>query len=100
MRADQLRLGTVWSVLAFEHDVQYDRALGIFGKARVNHKVARFRQVNIDKPNVHHDALEFPGGEIVMVTRLVAGQTVTVLQLPVQLTTGAKDSQRQAAHVG
>jgi len=28
--------------------------------------VARFRQFNIGKPNVHHDALEFPGGEIVL----------------------------------
>jgi hypothetical protein len=33
-------------------------------------------------PNVHHDALEFPGGQIVMVTRLVPGQRATVLQLP------------------
>jgi hypothetical protein len=25
----------------------------------------------MDDPHVHHDALEFPGGQIVMVTRLV-----------------------------
>jgi hypothetical protein len=25
-------------------------------------KVARFRQVNNDRPNVHHDALELMGG--------------------------------------
>ena len=68
--------------LAFEDDVQYDRALRIFGKACVNHKVAPFRQVNMNDPNVHHDALEFPDGRIVKVTRLVAGQTATVLQLP------------------
>jgi hypothetical protein len=68
--------------LAFATEVQYDRAFSLFGKARVEHKVARVRQVNIDDPNVHHDALEFPGGQIVMVTRLVAGQTATVLQLP------------------
>ena len=61
---------------------QYDRAFGLFGKARVNHKVARFRQVNMNEPNVHHDALEFPDGLIVKVTRLVEGQTATVLQLP------------------
>jgi hypothetical protein len=36
----------------------------------------------MDNPHVHHDALEFPNGEIVKVTRLVAGQTATVLQLP------------------
>ena len=68
--------------LAFEDDIQYDRALRIFGKARVNHKVARFRQVDMNDPNVHHDVIEFPDGQIVKVTRLVAGQTTTVLQLP------------------
>jgi hypothetical protein len=36
----------------------------------------------MDDPHVHHDALEFPNGQIVMVTRLVPGQTATVLQLP------------------
>jgi hypothetical protein len=68
--------------IAFEHEVQYDRAFSLFGKARVEHKVARFRQVNMDDPHVHHDALEFPGGQIVMVTRLMPGQRATVLQLP------------------
>jgi hypothetical protein len=32
---------------------------------------------------VHHDALEFPDGEIVLLTRLCEGQHATVLQLPV-----------------
>src|ERR1700751_5675324 len=68
--------------LAFDDDVQYDRAFSMFGKARVEHRVARFRQVNMDDPHVHHDALEFPGGQIVMVTRLTSGQKATVLQLP------------------
>ena len=30
------------------------------------HQVARFRQVNMDKPCTHHDALEFPNGQIVL----------------------------------
>ena len=68
--------------LAFEDDVQYDRTRGFFGKARVDNKVALFRQVNVHDPHVHHDALEFPSGQIVMVTRLVARQIATVLQLP------------------
>ena len=68
--------------IAFDDEVQYDRAFSLFGKARVEHKVARFRQVNMDDPHVHHDALEFPGGQIVMVTRLMPGQCATVLQLP------------------
>jgi hypothetical protein len=68
--------------LSFEDDVQYDRTVRVFGKVCVNDKVARFRQVNMNDPHVHHDALEFPDGQIVKVTRLVAGQTATVLQLP------------------
>ena len=68
--------------LAFNDDVQYERTFSIFGKVRISHKVARFRQVNMTDPYAHHDALEFPDGQIVRVTRLVAGQTATVLQLP------------------
>jgi len=69
--------------LAFDDDVRYDRAFSLFGKARVNHKVARFRQIDMDDPHVQHDALEFPNGQVLKVTQLVAGQTATVLQLPV-----------------
>ena len=69
--------------LAFDDDVRYDRAFSLFGKARVNHKVARFRQIDMNDPHVQHDALEFPNGQVLKVTQLVAGQTATVLQLPV-----------------
>lgn len=69
--------------LAFEDDVRYDRAFSLFGKTRVNHKVARFCQIDLDDPHVQHDALEFPDGQVLKVARLVAGQTATVLQLPV-----------------
>jgi hypothetical protein len=48
------------------------------------HQVARFRQVNMDNPCTHHDALEFPDGQIVLLTHLCAGQRATVLQLPAQ----------------
>jgi len=68
--------------VAFEDDVQYDRAFSPLGKARLEHRVARFRQVNMHDPRVHHDALEFPDGQMVMVTRLTPGQRATVLQLP------------------
>ena len=44
--------------------------------------MARFRQINVGKPRVHHDALEFPDGETVLLTRLCEGQHATVLQLP------------------
>ena len=69
--------------LAFDDDVRYDRAFSLFGKARVNHKVARFRQIDMNDPHVQHDALEFPNGQVLKVAQLVTGQTATVLQLPV-----------------
>ncbi len=65
------------------------------------HTTAIFRQVNKDKPTTHHDALEFPDGRIVLLTRLCEGQAATVLQLPAQPTTAAEaDAQRRVAHVG
>jgi hypothetical protein len=38
--------------------------------------------VNQHNPRTHHDALEFPNGEMVLVTSLKPGQQATVLQLP------------------
>ncbi len=73
--------------VAFDKEIEFERGfavLSIWKRAKGSgEKVARFRQVNTDKPNVHHDALEFPNGEIVLVTRLCEGQCATVLQLPV-----------------
>lgn len=69
--------------LAFDEEVQYDRAFKFLGKGRINHKVASFREVDVDDPYVHHDALEFPNGQVLKITQLVPGQTATVLQLPV-----------------
>ena len=69
--------------LAFENEVEYDPALGSFLLNRkVRQKVARFRKVNNTQRQAHHDALEFPDGQIVLLTRLCEGQHATVLQLP------------------
>jgi hypothetical protein len=72
--------------VAFEKEVErdhaFDRLLLRMRFGKLGDKVARFRQVNMDRPNVHHDALEFPDGQIVLVTRLCEGQHATVLQLP------------------
>lgn len=68
--------------LAFERDVECKPAFGFFGKRKLPHTVARFRQINKDQPNVHHDALEFPDGQVVLLTKLCEGQRATVLQLP------------------
>ena len=40
----------------------------------IGHKTAIFRQVNKDRIAAHHDALEFPDGEIVLPTLLAEGQ--------------------------
>ena len=32
----------------------------------IKHKTAIFRQINQDDPRAHHDALEFPNGEVVL----------------------------------
>jgi hypothetical protein len=48
----------------------------------ISHKTAIFRQINQDNRATHHDALEFPDGQIVLLTFLTEGQQATVLQLP------------------
>jgi hypothetical protein len=49
----------------------------------VRYKTAIFRKINQNDPWAHHDALEFPDGQIVLLTLLEEGQQATVLQLPV-----------------
>jgi hypothetical protein len=67
----------------------------------INHQTAIFRQVNKDKLTAHHDALEFPDGRTVLLTRLCDGQAATVLQLPAQPATAAEaDAQKRVAYVG
>jgi hypothetical protein len=56
----------------------------------INHTTAIFRQIIKGNPHMHHDALEFPDGQIVLLTGLVEGQTATVLQLPAQPATAAE----------
>ena len=72
--------------IAFDQEAQcdhiFDRIVPSLQFGNTGQKVARFRQINLDQPNAHHDALEFPDGRIVQVTCLSEGQTVTVLQLP------------------
>jgi hypothetical protein len=68
--------------VAFQKEVKYERFFTLFPNMKLGKKVARFRQINTGKPSVHHDALEFPDGETVLLTRLCEGQHATVLQLP------------------
>jgi hypothetical protein len=53
-----------------------------WSKSVIKHQTAIFRQINKDKPAHHHDALEFPDGQIVLLTFLKQRQLATVLQLP------------------
>jgi hypothetical protein len=68
--------------VAFENEVECDASFRFLPTRKSTHKVARFRQVNLNRPAAHHDALEFPDGKIVLVTDLCEGQSATVLQLP------------------
>lgn len=78
-----LRPGTE---LAFERDIEIEhvfrRLMPRLGFGKTGQRVARFRQINMERPDTHHDALEFPNGKVVLVTRLCPGQLATVLQLP------------------
>jgi hypothetical protein len=66
-------------------------------KSVIKHQTAIFRQINKDKPAHHHDALEFPDGQVVLLTFLKQGQQATVLQLPAAAKVdGAKVLQRAA----
>ena len=68
--------------VAFVQDVECDGAFRSFRRRSLKQKVARFRQVNPEQLTRHHDALEFPDGQIALVTDLREGQHATVLQLP------------------
>lgn len=89
--------------LAFEAEVERHHAwlqMLFFRKDKwkIPHKVGRFRQINVDNPAAHHDAIEFPDGRVLLVTRLRPGQHATVLQLPAraQAPVEAKTEQRAA----
>jgi hypothetical protein len=73
--------------LAFEREVDYEPPFPLFRRSqKIAERVAQFRRLNPDQPHAHHDALEFPGGQIVLLTRLCPGQVATVLQLPIAAT--------------
>jgi hypothetical protein len=71
--------------VAFDENVECEPSfgIGILPNKKIGQRLARFRQININNPVVHHDALEFPDGQVVLLTRLCEGQRATVLQLPV-----------------
>ena len=94
-----LRPGTE---LSFADGVTFS-ATGLSGwwHKAINHKTAIFRQINKERVSAHHDALEFPAGQIVLLTSLREGQQATVLQLPAEPKTVIEaEAQRRASYVG
>ena len=68
--------------LSFADEVR--RATDWPWKRPISYKTAVFRQINKSNRCTHHDALEFPDGQLVLLTLLIPGQQATVLQLPAE----------------
>jgi hypothetical protein len=83
--------------IAFENNVECEPSfgIGILPNKKIGQRLARFRQINMDNAVTHHDALEFPDGQVVLLTRLCEGQRATVLQLPAGIR--SSESQDEAA---
>jgi hypothetical protein len=86
--------------LAFDKPVTYQT--GLIFRTNTGHTVAIFRQINKGALFVNHDALEFPDGKTVPLTRLCKGQTATVLTLPTQQPQSAGEAKlgRLVTYVG
>jgi hypothetical protein len=69
--------------LSFAEDVRCVPSLFYWRGKRFKHRTAIFRHINKGKISTHHDALEFPDGQLVLLTSLYEGQEAVVLQLPV-----------------
>jgi hypothetical protein len=88
--------------LSFAGEVMYSRD-PLFGWSDrvIHHRTTIFRQINRDKAAAHHDALEFPDGEVVLLTLLCEGQRATVLQLPAEPKTAFESEvERRAPYMG
>jgi hypothetical protein len=70
--------------IAFDENVECEPSfgIGVLPNKKIGQRLARFRQINMNSVVSHHDALEFPDGQVVLLTRLCEGQRATVLQLP------------------
>src|SRR5262245_22052469 len=73
-----LRPGTE---IAFDAPRRFDDWV-TYTEARASGNTARFRQIDLNNPYAHPDALQFADGTVVPVARLIQGQWATVLQLP------------------
>jgi hypothetical protein len=88
--------------LAFSTPVEHGPA-GLLGWVRksVKWRTAIFRQINKERAAAHHDALEFPDGQVSPLTSLKEGQEAVVLQLPAQSKNASNaEFERRVAYVG
>jgi len=70
-------------------------------RKEVRYHTAIFRQINKEKQNIHHDALEFSDGYTLLLTHVAVGQNATVLQLPAKPQNAMEaEAVRRVAYVG
>jgi hypothetical protein len=85
--------------LAFASEVRHAdwtiRSLIRGARVKTPHKTAIFRQINKGQERIHRDALEFPDGKVVLLTRLCEGQEASVLQLPAETHTAVEAKKRE-----
>ena len=72
-----LRPGTE---VAFDQDVIFNNSR----KGQNCGRVARFREINVNQPHMHHDAWEFADGSVQLLNFMPHGVKCTVLQLGVE----------------
>jgi hypothetical protein len=68
--------------LSFANEVRRESIWMPWRTKIIKYKTAIFRQINKEWLGTHHDALEFPDGQIALLNWLKPGQQATVLQLP------------------
>jgi hypothetical protein len=87
--------------VAFEENVECEPSfgIGILPNKKISQRLARFRQINLDNAATHHDALEFPDGQVILLTRLCEGQRATVLQLPAAPHTAQETEEKKRVSV-
>jgi hypothetical protein len=74
-----LRPGTE---VVFAQNARYYKGFLPWFKRSTNQKQARFRKIDENLASVHHDAFEFPDGQVIRLTDLVPGQQAMIVQLP------------------
>ncbi len=64
-------------------------------QVKTPHRTAIVRQINKGQEGIHRDALEFPDGKVVLLTRLYEDQEATVLQLPAEAHMAVEANKRE-----